>query len=119
LGFYDDNYRLEITYSGFGTGYVRLWSKVATVWGAISAQIPWPDLNLDTYWTYTIETTNVSTNTEIKVQIDGNVVLDLSTPAVATEGNVYLLADVNSEFKVEETELWVYPLDISRVGPNP
>lgn len=119
LGFYDDNYRLEISYSGFGTGYVRLWNKVASVWGSISAQIPWPDLNLDTYWTYTIETLNVSTNTEIKVAIDGNIVLDLSTSAVATEGNIYLLADVNSEFKVEETELWVYPLDISRVGPNP
>jgi hypothetical protein len=120
LGFYDDNYRLEITYSGFGTGYVRLWRKVATVWGSISAQIPWPDLNLETFWTYTIEILNIpSGNVDIKIAIDGNVVIHQTTTQVVSAGNVYLLADTSSSMEVEETELWVYPLDISRIGPNP
>jgi hypothetical protein len=120
LGFYDDGFRVEIGYSGFGTGYVRLWRDIASVWTAVTAQISHPSLNLDTFWTYTIETYNLpSGDVNIKLRIDGNLIIDYDSVTTVTEGNIFLLCDQDVQMEVAETELWIYPLDISRVGPNP
>jgi phage tail-like protein len=121
FGFYNDDMRLEIGYAGFGTGYVRLWQDIASVWTPVTAQVTFPSLNLDTFWTYTIEAFNLpgGTQVNVKVQIDGNVVINTNVTTSADKGNIFLLADQSVGYEIEETELWVYPLDVVRIGPNP
>jgi hypothetical protein len=120
LGFYDYTLRLVISYNGFGTGYMELQKKPGASWLTVGSSVPLPSLNLDTFWTYTIETTNLGSNViSIKVLFDGNKLIEETTSHVPTAGNIYFVSIVSAEFDVEETELWVYPLDITRVGPNP
>jgi hypothetical protein len=121
LGVFKDAFRLEINYSGFGTGYIRLWRNIASVWTALTAQIPHPSLNLDTYWTYSIEIYNLlaTGNIHIKILIDGNVWIDTTSATTGQDGTLFLLCDNVVTMTVAETEMFQYPLDISRVGPNP
>ncbi|MCK5019308.1 MAG: hypothetical protein KAS32_19770 [Candidatus Peribacteraceae bacterium] len=117
----DNYYFLKVTYTGFGTGAVRLWRRVATVETAISGSIIFPSLNLDTYWTYTIETyyNPVTTNTEINVLVDNSYFFNGITDNNFSTGNIGYISEATCEINVAETEMWQYPLTINRVGPNP
>lgn len=115
-----DNYlQLLIEYTGFGTGKLYLYEMIG---GSSNLLDTWnhPSLNTETFWTYTIETYNyVSGDVRIRIFVDGNLVIDeISTPTY-TSGNIAFMTLLSSELWVEETELWEYPLDISRIGPNP
>jgi len=115
-----DFLQVSVEYTGgFGSGLVKLDQVVA---GVITPLGTWahPSLNLETFWTYTIETFNVPSGAvDVRVLVNGNVVITaVATPTVLS-GNVGLVVTNGSTSRTEETELWEYPLDISRVGPNP
>ncbi|NIY18571.1 MAG: hypothetical protein GWM98_28810, partial [Nitrospinaceae bacterium] len=111
--------QVTVEYTGFGTGVVKLWKMVA---GVLTPLASWnhPSLNPETYWTYSMEAfTLPSGDIAVRVLVDGNVVIDLSTPVNYTSGNILLGVLTNTEAWIEETELWEYPLDVVRIGPNP
>ena len=114
-----DYLEVSVTYTGFGTGVVELIEVIA---GAPNLLGIWahPSLNPETYWTYTIETFNLPAGTvHIRVLVNGNVVINAISTTPNTDGNILLACGTNSEAWFEESELWEYPLDILRIGPNP
>jgi hypothetical protein len=115
-------FRLQVDYNGFGTGQCQLyvWSSG---WNTVGSAVSLPSINLDTFWTYTIETYSVGTELPalvyVKVMIDGNVVIDESAASGSDKGTVAHGTTAGTRIEIAETELWQYPLEISRVGPNP
>lgn len=120
LSFFNDNYRVRIHYSGFGTGYLyqEAWNGAAWV---VQDSAAFPDLNLGTYWTYTIEVYSLPLgDLRVIVYIDGNKVIDgTHTPTVLRQGNIGYVVQASEVMTISETELWIFPLDIVRIGPNP
>ncbi len=116
----DNYYFLKIGYSGFGTGTIRLYKRVATVETAMGPAVALPSLNLDTYWTYTIEVIwNVGSATNnITVSVDNSIKITRSENTF-TAGNIGYISEKICEANISETEMWQYPLTIDRVGPNP
>jgi hypothetical protein len=114
-----DHIRVLIEYTGFGTGIVKLEEVVS---GTPNLLGTWahPSLNPETYWTYTIETYNLPAGTvSVRVFVDGNLAISATATPNYTSGNIALICPDGSEVRIAETELWQYPLDITRVGPNP
>jgi len=117
----ENNYfQIAIQYTGFGTGIVTLHSIIGGVLTTIGVATH-PSLNPETYWSYMVETYNhTSGDVRVRVFVDGNLFIDGTIVGPGfTSGNIALASGPNSEVWIEETELWEYPLDISRVGPNP
>lgn len=115
----DNSLQLSVDYYGFGHGRVSLQTIKS---GVVTTVADWmhPSLSPETYWTYTIETyTLPSGDVNVRILVDGNVVIDETVTPNYTSGNIVLGCGYESTVWIEETELWVYPLDISRVGPNP
>jgi len=117
--FYDGWFWLAVSYSGFGTGTFRLYQNPASP-TLIDGPYSFPSLNLDTHWTYTVEVYNLpSGDVNIKVLVDGNKIFDVDVASTQLKGNIQYLVETDTTVEIAETELWQYPLDIERIGPNP
>lgn len=115
-----NHFFLEVDYQGFGTGTVQLFKRVAGVDTALTAAIPFPDLNPETFWTYSIELFDIPVSQlNVKLLIDRNLIADITTPSTWSAGNIGFRMENGTKIWVSETELWQYPLEIDRVGPNP
>lgn len=114
-----NTFALEIGYDGFGSGYVRLIQTVSGTPTYLTGQIPFPSLNPETYWTYTLEVFDLDPNLNIRLLIDGNLITDVTVASTFRSGNIGFVTLLGTTLWVSEVELWQYPLEIDRVGPNP
>jgi len=114
-----NHFFLEVDYQGFGTGTLRLFQRVAGVDTPLTALIPFPDLNPETNWTYTIETFGVpGPSVNIRFFIDGNLKADITQSSSWNAGNIGYRMDGSTTLWISETELWQYPLEIDSIGPS-
>lgn len=114
-----NTFALEIGYDGFGSGYVRLIQTVSGTPTYLTGQIPFLSLNPETYWTYTLEVFDLDPNLNIRLLIDGNLITDVTVASTFRSGNIGFVTLLGTTLWVSEVELWQYPLEIDRVGPNP
>lgn len=113
-----DAFYVGVSYDGFGSGVLSLHSYTSFTPSKI-IDLPLPNLNPETFWTYTIEAFRTETGVSIRVYVDGNLKIKEDVVSSFYAGNVGYIVVSSSSVKIAETELWQYPLDIVRVGPNP
>lgn len=115
----DNSFHLSLSYDGFGSCEMQLFHNVGGVSTPISSVIPLPSLSPNTFWTYTIEAMKYESGVTVRVFVDGNEYIDVYRASAFTSGNVGYLCGLSTTIEIAETELWQYPLDIIRIGPNP
>jgi hypothetical protein len=113
-----DSFSVEIAYTGFGSGEIKLRSHIGGVQTTIKT-VSFVPLSLNVDWTYTIEMYTTATGVDIRVYTDGNQVINENVVSSWNAGNVGFIVAGSASVEVAETELWQYPLDVVRVGPNP
>ena len=114
----DDNVQIIISMSGFASGQIELKEIVSGTPNSLGTY-NFSDLVPDVFWTYTIEVFTIDAGVDVRILLDGNLIIHAVSAVTTKKGNIVLGCSDNSTAWINETELWEYPLDISRVGPNP
>lgn len=118
LWFYQDasnHYKIEISRSGFGSGKIKLYKVVSGTPTQIGSDYLFPQLVVDVWWTYTIHSYVYGGTAYFSIEVDKEPILTGSASDFL-DGPIALGA---TDGTIDIVELWRYPIDIVRIGPNP